>query len=209
MKQGFFITFEGGEGVGKSTQVNQLFHYLEAKKIPVIKTREPGGCLEAEHIRNFILDHKNSCQFEAMTEALIMLAARVEHVSKTIKPALDQGKIVLCDRYMDSTFVYQGIAGGVSLNILQQLQNIIIGQPRPNLTFLFDMEVEDSLQRVQKRGEKEDRFERKDSCFHKKLREGFLELAQKEPNRFVILDAKKNVQDLFLLIIQKMDSHSA
>ncbi|MDP3532407.1 MAG: dTMP kinase [Alphaproteobacteria bacterium] len=137
-KKGLFITFEGGEGAGKSTQITKLRVPFEQKGYEVIRTREPGGCPEAEQIRDLILQSEQH-HFDPLSETLLLYAARYEHVKKKIQPALNAGKIVLCDRFADSTLVYQGYAGGLSLSLLEKLYTLIIGDLKPDLTFVLDL----------------------------------------------------------------------
>jgi len=146
--KGFFISFEGGEGVGKTTQIHALHNYLSENGCDVIATREPGGCAEAETIRDLIFKSKHAGHFSADTETLLMFAARKEHLSNVIHPALNKKQIVLCDRYLDSTRVYQGILNHVDMQFIQLLENNIIKDTTPNLTIILDLEAEIAYKRV-------------------------------------------------------------
>jgi dTMP kinase len=199
-KKGLFITFEGGEGVGKSTQISKLREALENLGYDVIQTREPGGCPEAEQIRDLILKSEQY-HFDPLSETLLLYAARYEHVKKKIQPALDVGKIVLCDRFADSTLVYQGYAGGLSLSLLETLYTLIIGDLKPDLTFVLDLPVALSSERTQSRGLPQDRFESKEQNFHVSLRQGFLDLAKRYPERMIVIDAFGAVEEVFQRIV--------
>lgn len=195
-KTSFFITLEGGEGVGKSTQIKLLAEAFRAQGHEVVETREPGGTLEAEKIRNLVLKTKE-VNWDPLSEALMMVAARHEHCRKKIFPALAEGKVVICDRFSDSTLVYQGYAGGLSLDFLHKLMDLVIGAFKPDLTLLFDMPIEASFARVEGRGAALDHFEGRDQAFHEKLRAGFLDLAQKEADRFATIDATAQIEHVF------------
>jgi dTMP kinase len=198
-KRGFFITLEGGEGCGKTTQSHLLAEALRAQGHEVILTREPGGCPTAEAIREFVLT-KRDIPFEPLTEALMMLSARHEHVTKLIYPALDAGKTVLCDRFSDSTLVYQGYAGGVPVHVLRSLIADVVGGFKPDLTFVFDVPVEAAEQRRKIRGGTQDQMESKDRSFHEKVRAGFLELARHEPDRIQVIKADQSVEQVFAAV---------
>src|SRR6266550_2423411 len=179
------ITFEGGDGTGKTTQVRALEEYLQQQQRPCLVTREPGGTAPGKLIR---------------TELFLYLADRSQHVHETILPAINAGKIVLCDRFTDSTLAYQGYGRGIDLKWLRQLNDAASGSVRPDLTFLLDCPVDIGLARtVRRQAEavngrvREDRFEREKIEFHEKVRAGFLELAQNEPLRFRVIDAAKPV----------------
>lgn len=202
-QKGLFITFEGGEGAGKSTQIIKLREAFEQKGYSVIQTREPGGCPEAEQIRDLILQSEQH-HFDPLSETLLLYAARYEHVKKKIQPALDTGKIVLCDRFADSTLVYQGYAGGLSLSLLNNLYTMIIGDLKPDLTFVLDLPIEVSSERMQSRGLPQDRFESKEQDFHACLRQGFLDLAQKNPERMIVIDASGTIEDVFQQILNTL-----
>ena len=182
-----FITFEGGEGTGKSTQAKILAARLRSGGREVVETREPGGTPEAEALRQLLLNGRPE-SWSATSEALLMYAARDCHLRQLIRPNLAQGKTVVCDRFMDSTRAYQGYAGGVSLDFISELQRAIVGETLPNLTLVFDLDPEIGLARAKERGSA-DRFERKSLEFHRQLRQGFLEIARLEPHRCKVIDA--------------------
>lgn len=195
-----FITFEGGEGAGKSTQVALLSQRLEAAGEKVILTREPGGSERAEQIRSILLD-SSLPESSPLTEALLFYAAREDHLKTLILPALAQGEWVLCDRFSDSTRAYQGAAGGLDPAILDKLETMVVGNCKPGLTFILDIPAETGLARAQSRhadqnSETRDRFESKALAFHQKLREGFLQLADQEPERFVVIDATRTPETI-------------
>ncbi len=188
--KGRFISFEGGEGAGKSTQIQLLKESLNRHGIEAIITREPGGTFGAEQIRS-LLKEGDDARWDGLSEALLLYAARHDHVIKVIQPALDEGKWVLCDRFADSTTAYQGYARGVSLQDLQTLQHLVLKNCRPDLTFILDVPPEIGLQRAQLRAQENkeistDRFERMKLESHQRLRLGFLEIAQSSPHYHVI-----------------------
>ncbi|MGB0342023.1 MAG: dTMP kinase [Parvibaculales bacterium] len=184
--RGKFITFEGGEGGGKTTQATRLAGYLRGKGLDVIETREPGGTRQGEDLRDLLVQGDPD-RWSPLSELLLMTAARKEHVDRLIEPALQAGKWVICDRFADSTLAYQGIAGGLGLEMTRSLQNQAIGDTLPDITFLLDMPPEAGLQRAEKRGGAA-RFEKKGASFHQTLRDGFLALSNEEPDRIVIID---------------------
>ena len=203
MAQGLFITFEGGEGSGKTTQINKLAERLVADKVKVLTTREPGGTEEAEKIRNLIVQ-RNGGDWTPMAEVLLINAARTMHVEKIIAPALAEGKVVLCDRFTDSTLAYQGYGRGFDLAQIKAVQDLVIGDLVPNLTLMLDIEPEAGLKRSGRRlaaealqiEQNEDRFENMEIDFHERLRTGFLEIAVSEPERCVVLDAAQDVEPM-------------
>ena len=198
-KKGFFITFEGGEGTGKSTQSKGLYDYLNKKNINSILTREPGGCVESEEIRNLLVNGEIS-KWDPITEALLHNAARREHIKQIIKPALLQNKIVICDRFIDSTMAYQGVGLGVSSSFLNTLSNEINENIKPNMTFIFDIDVDVSLKRVKKRDkENMNRYEKFDQSFHNNIREYFRSLINTE-DRYILIDASKSIEEIHLQI---------
>ncbi len=188
--RGKFITFEGGEGTGKSTQAAMLALRLEALGLAVHLTREPGGSPGAEIIRHVLLSGAAK-PFGAEVEAMLFAAARDDHVQCTILPALQSGKWVICDRFADSTRVYQGVLGRVDQRLIKGLERVSIGDLAPDLTVILDMPVEEGLERVKlRRGEAEpDRFEAENVEFHRKLRQAYLAIAAEEPARCVVIDA--------------------
>ncbi len=197
--KGFFISLEGGEGSGKTTQINRLLSVLKARGHDVIITREPGGVPEAESIRNLLVQ-RNGGDWNAMAEVLLLFAARLMHIEKFIKPALDAGKIVICDRFTDSTIAYQGYGRGLAINKIREIERASIGNFAPNLTFILDIDVRAGLARSNARlsaeNNTEDRFERMDIAFHKKLREGFLEIARQNNDRCYIVNAEQSIDNI-------------
>lgn len=185
--QGRFISFEGGEGAGKSTQISRLAEWLAVQGIDCILTREPGGTADAEKLRDLVVNG-TSGRWSAMEEMLIMYAARAQHVRTLILPALAEGKWVLTDRFADSTFVYQGLAGGLRVEKIRELHDLVLDGFQPDLTFLLDVPAEIGAARVNKRGESLTRFEARQEKFARKVRDGFLALAEDESNRFRVID---------------------
>lgn len=194
MAAGKFITFEGGEGAGKSTQAELLRQKLLSRGIGVLLTREPGGSPRAEAIREVLLSGQAK-QFGPMGEALLFYVARDSHLEVTIRPALRSGKIVICDRFVDSTRAYQGAGGGVSISALNALERTVVGDTRPDLTIILDLPPEEGLRRVAARAEEQDsavdRFEKMQLTFHQNLRQEFLDIAEAEPWRCVVIDAAR------------------
>ncbi len=184
---GLFITFEGVEGCGKSTQIKVLQTHLEDLGFDTILTREPGGTPVAERIRALLLDPENS-DLLPMPELLLYSAARAQHVGECIRPAMDAGKVVLCDRFVDSTTAYQGAGREMDAAVLETLHELSTGGLMPDVTFLLDLPVEMGLARAGKRGAA-DRLEQESVAFHQRVRDGFLALAQSEPNRIAVVDA--------------------
>jgi dTMP kinase len=197
MASGTFVTFEGGEGTGKTTQIARLKHKLDEAGLKSLVTREPGGTPEAERIRSEILGSA-SAPWSALGELLLMYAARESHLRHVIRPALAQGVHVLCDRFMDSSRAYQGYAGGVSLALIDRLESEIVGDTRPDLTLVFDLDPVTGLDRARSRqGATSDRFERMELGFHEALRAGFLAIAAKDPGRCVVIDAAADEAGVF------------
>jgi len=190
--QGRFITFEGGEGTGKSTQVARLVEDLRARDLEVVQTREPGGSAGAEDIRAIALNG-DAGRWSPMTETLLMFAARSDHLERTIRPALEAGRWVVCDRFADSSRAYQGVGGGTPAEFIETLDAAIVGQTQPDLTLIFDLPVSIGLERAFGRGLFETRFESKGLAFHERLRRGFLDIAERYPQRCVVIDADGDV----------------
>ena len=188
MTRGRFITFEGGEGAGKSTQLKRLVERLRDAGLEVTATREPGGSPGAEAIRELVLNGPAD-RWSALTETLLMYAARRDHVERVIAPALARGAWVVCDRFADSTRAYQGAAGGVDPALIAALETHILETTRPDLTLIFDMPVSVGLERAHARAGADMRFESKGQAFHERLREGFLAIARDEPARCAVIDA--------------------
>ena len=206
MPRGKFITFEGGEGAGKSTQTRRLAEALEGRGIDVVRTREPGGTPAAERIRDLLLDDREH-DWQPMTEALLHFAARREHLSTTITPALERGDWVVSDRFADSTMAYQGHGLGLGRDVIEKLYEISIGAFHPDLTIILDLSAEDGMSRARGRGEALDRYESMDLEFHRRLREGFLEIAEREPNRCAVIDANNAKDTVSREILNVVDSH--
>lgn len=193
-----FITFEGPEGSGKSSVLDKICHQLEHDGFNVVKTREPGGTPISEQIRNIILDKANT-NLDPRTEALLYAASRRQHLVEKIWPALKEGKIVLCDRYLDSSLAYQGHARGLGYENILSINNFATENTFPDLTILFDIQPELGLERISKNSNREvNRLDLEKLDFHKKVREGFLELAKKYPERFYIVDASQPFLDVCL-----------
>lgn len=192
-----FITFEGGEGVGKSTQVKRLLHSLQQHSISAVRTREPGGTPKAEAIRSFILQGRSE-SWGAGAEAVLFAAARYDHVSQLIAPNLRAGTWVLSDRFHDSTRAYQGLTGGVDTRLIEALERLALDGHSPDLTIILDMEPEQAFRRVAERAIEDglaltgDRFEKEEIDWHKRLRQGFLAIARDNPERCVVLSAAQS-----------------
>lgn len=186
--RGKFITFEGGEGSGKSTQVKLLSDTLRGMGIDVVQTREVGGAPSAEVIRDLWLAQKEG-YWDALTELFLIMAARREHLTKTVFPALSRGAWVISDRFADSTRAYQGIGMGLGLEMVDDLYKRIAPDFEPDLTLLLDLRVDEGLARIAKRGGLDDRYQKKNIEFHQKLRDAYLSLAKTYPERFRIIDA--------------------
>lgn len=192
---GHFITFEGGEGAGKSTHIRRLAEPLKSQTRELLVTREPGGTPEAEAVRGLLVSGEAS-RWTATAEALLNYAARETHLTQAIRPALERGAIVLCDRFMDSTRAYQGYAGGCAMSFIDALEEEIVGITRPQLTLVFDLDHEAGLARAKGRKSDmaEDRYERKGASFHQRVREGFLAIARDDPKRCRVIDASRDVE---------------
>lgn len=201
MTRGQFITLEGGEGVGKSTQARRLVERLRAHGVGVVQTREPGGSPGAEVIRAIVVSGETE-RWSSLTEALLMFAARNDHLEHTIRPALDRGDWVVCDRFADSSRAYQGAGGGVPDRFIEALDQGVVGDSQPNLTLVFDLPVEIGLDRAFGRGLFETRFESKGLAFHQRLRERFLQIAREHPERCIIIDADGDEDQVFARVWQ-------
>ena len=195
MTRGRFITFEGGEGAGKSTQVARLVERLRARDLEVLQTREPGGSTGAEEIRAIALNGDVG-RWSPLTETLLMFAARRDHLEKTIQPALEAGRWVVCDRFADSSRAYQGAGGGAPEALIETLDAAVVGETQPDLTLIFDLPVEVGLERAFGRGLFETRFESKGVAFHERLRAKFLAIARANPDRCVVIDAVGDVDQV-------------
>ncbi|ABS64717.1 dTMP kinase [Parvibaculum lavamentivorans DS-1] len=196
MPRARFITLEGGEGAGKSTQVRRLAARLEAAGQRVTITREPGGAPGAEAIRHLLVTG-DVARWTPKAEMLLHFAAREDHLSRTIRPALERGDWVICDRFVDSTMAYQGFAQGLGPELVNELKEIVIGDDMPGLTLILDLPVETGLARAGSRGQgAEDRYERMDLRFHETLRQAFETIAKNEPERCVMVDASQTEDEV-------------
>ncbi len=193
MKRGRFITLEGGEGTGKSTQLGLLAEALRERGIEILATREPGGSPGAEDIRRLLVEGEVG-RWDPMTETLLHLAARRDHVTRTILPALNSGTWVISDRFADSTLAYQGVGQGLGRERVADLSKIAIHEIVPDLTLILDLAVEAGLKRATGRRGGKHRYERMDRAFHERLRQGFLEIAECEPERCAVIDASGSVK---------------
>jgi dTMP kinase len=208
---GFFVAFEGIDGCGKSTQVNLVHEELTRRAVSIpqrlpthIVTREPGGTTIGEKIRSILLSPDNSLMCNDC-EVLLYLAARAQHVSQIIMPALKQDKIVLCDRFIESTFAYQGYGRGLSLRMLEDLNSYATGGLVPDLTFVFDIDYETS--RIRMATKQLDRLENNDSEFFKRIRSSFVNSVFANSNRMVLLAGQKSIDELFTLVMKTIDFH--
>lgn len=203
VQRGIFITFEGPEGGGKSTQVQRFIKSLRAQQYDVIQTREPGGTVISEKIRSILLD-PNHYMMNQRTEMLLYAASRAQHVAEVIEPSLEQGKIVVCDRFIDASVAYQGYGLGLPVNEILNVNSLATNGTVPHRTYMLDLPVEIGMQRIaEKRGHNEDlqavgldRIESKEIEYHRSVRQGFLEIAKKEPERVTIIDATRNIDEI-------------
>lgn len=190
---GRFVTFEGGEGGGKSTNLRMLAEALEAAGLTVVATREPGGSKGAEEIRKLLVEGAVD-RWDRMSEALLHYAARRDHVERLIRPALERGDWVISDRFSDSTMAYQGYGHGLGREAIEQLHTLTVGDLKPDLTLILDLPVETGLVRAGSRGDNETRYERMADGFHQRLRDGFLDIARREPSRCAVIDATASLE---------------
>ena len=205
MKRGKFITVEGIEGVGKSTNVSVMREAIEARGLQVLTTREPGGTPMAEQIRGLLLEHGDE-PMPDIVELLLMFAARALHVNNVIKPALDAGKWVICDRFTDATYAYQGGGRGIDTGIIARLETLVQGNFRPDITLLLDVPVEVGLARASKRGDL-DRFEQEKVEFFERVRQAYLDMARQHAGRYRVIDASQpleQVQQQLELVLQSV-----
>lgn len=193
--QGRFITIEGGEGAGKSTMMERIAAWLESHGRPVVRTREPGGTVLAEKLRRILLDRGND-SLAGQAELLLVFAARAQHLAELIRPALRRGDTVLCDRFTDATWAYQGGGRRLPANEIAALEQLVHGDLQPNLTLLLDLPVEQGLRRASKRGAS-DRFESESLAFFQRVRKAYLERAASAPDRFVLIDASAAVEEVW------------
>jgi len=205
MLTGKFITIEGGEGAGKSTNISFIKNYLEQHEIEVVLTREPGGTPLSERLREILLD-KNETNMSSDTELLLMFAARSQHLSEVIIPAIQDGKWVICDRFTDATYAYQGGGRGISTERIAALENWVQGDLRPDMTIVFDLPIEVGLTRANSRSEP-DRFEQENIDFFTRVRNAYLERAGKFPARYAIINAEPQldiVQQELLKVLKRL-----
>ncbi len=197
MGKGLFITFEGADGCGKTTQMNLLAEYLKKENIPFILTREPGGKGLGEKVREILLNYEGPVSDRC--ESFLFLADRAQNIDIIVNPAVEKGKIVLCDRHIDSTVAYQGYGRGLDIERINMLNDIATNGKKPDLTFVFDIDVETSMKRV---GTEKDRLESAGIEFHNRVRNGYLELAKQEPKRIKVLDATKSIEEIHKQVIE-------
>lgn len=191
MMQGLFITFEGPDGCGKTTQMKLLAEYFEKKGKEVVLTREPGGKGLGEKVREILLNYDG--EVSDRCESFLFLADRAQNIDIIVNPAVKEGKIVLCDRHIDSTVAYQGYGRGSNIDRINMLNNLATNGKKPDLTLVFDVDVETSMKRV---GKEKDRMESAGIDFHNRVRKGYLELAKQEPKRIKVLDATKSIEEI-------------
>lgn len=191
MMQGLFITFEGPDGCGKTTQMKLLAEYFEKKGKEVVLTREPGGKGLGEKVREILLNYDG--EVSDRCESFLFLADRAQNIDIIVNPAVKEGKIVLCDRHIDSTVAYQGYGRGLNIDRINMLNNLATNGKKPDLTLVFDVDVETSMKRV---GKEKDRMESAGIDFHNRVRKGYLELAKQEPKRIKVLDATKSIEEI-------------
>lgn len=212
MVRGIFITLEGGEGAGKSTQIRMLSTALEQQGYDVVVTREPGGTPEAEKIRDFLVK-RDGGNWTPMAECLLLYAARQIHVEHLIKPALAAGKIVISDRFADSTRAYQSFGHGLPLETVENLNRLALHDFAPDITFILDLPVEEGLARAGRRltaaDSQEDRFERLGSAFHERLRKGFLEIAARDVGRCRVIDATRGIEEIAMDLLSHVQGKLA
>lgn len=205
-----FITFEGIEGVGKTTHINFVAEILRQRDIPFILTREPGGTEIGEELRSILLKHRDG-HVSAMTELLLMFAARAQHIHEIIKPALTQHKWVLCDRFLDATYAYQGGGRKILQSHIDSLAQLVLGDFHPDLTFIFDADPELGLKRAQHRSHHLDRFERETIDFFERVRQAYLIRAKTDPKRYQVIDASRSISEIQqeLLEILERETHGS
>ena len=191
-KRGLFITFEGIDGCGKSTQLNLLSEYLKSEGLEVVITREPGAKGLGEKLREILLNYEG--EVSSNCEAFLFLADRAQHIDTLVKPAIEAGKVVLCDRHTDSTIAYQGYGRGVDLEQIKMLNGIATSGLMPDLTFVFDIDVEISQMRV---GKTKDRMESAGDDFHNRVRKGYIEIAKQEPERVKVITSDDSIENIF------------
>ena len=199
MEKGLFITFEGADGCGKTTQMSLLAEHLEKQGYDVVLTREPGGKGLGEKVREILLNYDG--EVSDRCESFLFLADRAQNIDIIVNPAVEAGKIVLCDRHTDSTVAYQGYGRGLDLNRINQLNNIATNGRKPDLTFVFDIDTETSMKRV---GKEKDRMESAGLEFHNRVREGYLKIAEHEPDRIKVIDALKSIEEIHEEVVNQL-----
>ena len=197
MKKGLFITFEGADGCGKTTQLNLLKEYLQAKGQEIVVTREPGAKGLGEKFREILLNYDG--EVSNRCESFLFLADRAQNIDTIINPAIEQGKIVLCDRHTDSSVAYQGYGRGLDIEQINMLNNLATGGKKPDLTYVFDVDIETSMKRV---GTEKDRMESSGDEFFNKVRNGYLELAKLEPERIKVIDSTRSIEEIHRDVIK-------
>lgn len=211
-KRSIFITFEGGEGAGKTTLINKLSQELHDQSYDVVSTRAPGGTPLGKCIRETLLHHDPSVSISAQAELMLFLADRAQHLEELIKPALAAGKVVLCDRFNDSTVAYQGMARGLGMEAVQQLCDLVCGGLIPNVTFFLDLDPQAGMQRALRRSQEAggpiltDRIETEKVTFHQRVRQGLLQIAKMHPQRIRILDASLPAEEVFRQALKEVKS---
>jgi dTMP kinase len=198
MNKGLFITFEGADGCGKTTQMNLLKDYLVQNGYEVVLTREPGAKGLGEQLREILLNYDG--EVADRCESFLFLADRAQNIETIVIPSIKQGKIVLCDRHIDSTVAYQGYGRGLDLDEINYLNNIATGGIKPDLTYVFDVDVETSAKRV---GDEKDRMESAGKEFFNRVRNGYLELAKKEPQRIKVIDSTRSIEEVFQNVLKE------
>lgn len=201
-KRGLFITFEGIDGCGKTTQLNLLAEYLEKKGLEVFITREPGAAGLGKKLREILLNYDG--EVSPNCESFLFLADRAQHIDMLVKPAVEAGKIVLCDRHTDSTIAYQGYGRGLDLSQIKMLNNIATSGVKPNLTFIFDLDLETAFSRV---GKTQDRMESAGLEFFERVRKGYLEIAKQEPERVKVINSNDSIENIFDQVKKVMEEY--
>ncbi len=201
--RGLFITLEGGEGAGKSTQIDKLRVWWENRGRKVLVTRQPGGTPMAEKIRDLVL-HDDSGSIDPLTELLLLFAARAQFLHEQVRPALARGVVVLCDRFTDSTYAYQGAGRGMPATQISALETLVHGDLQPDLTLLLDLPVSEGMARAAGRSAA-DRIEQESLAFFERVRQGFLQRARSQPDRFVVVDASGNPQEVWMIISAELE----
>lgn len=201
---GLFITLEGVEGVGKSTNLAFIAEWLQAQNVDFIQTREPGGTPLAEQLRDLLLAKRDE-NVDPTAELLMVFAARAQHINQLILPALSAQRLVLSDRFTDATYAYQGAGRGLSLALIEKLEQMVVGSRQPDLTFYLDIDVRIGLERARQRGEL-DRFEKEDVAFFERVRQGYLARIAVNPQRFVLIDAAQPLKDVQRAIAEHLQA---